>query len=119
MKRFPLAVLLSVLAVALIAALAIASSRSEGGEIADGNADPEPINVETQLPAPVVVDTEAEGTAGSSDYPSEGAVTDRAGDDQRPVREGAQEAETLDDLAPGDPTSVEPSDKISAPDRQQ
>lgn len=102
MKRFPVAVILSILAVALIAALAIASATSEGDELGDGNPDPRPIDVETQPPAPVVVDTEAAGTEGSSDYPSEGAVTDRAGDDRRPLPD-AGEAETLDDLAPVDP----------------
>ena len=117
MRRFPLAVLLCIAAVALIAVLAIASSRSEGGELADGNPDPEEIEMRTLPPAPVAVDTPAEGTVGEADYPSERTPADRAGDDRRPVDDG-QEAETLDDLAPGDPTSVSPSDQADAPNRQ-
>lgn len=124
MKRFPLVLVLSILAIAVIAVLAIAASRSEGGELADGNPDPEEIEMRTLPPAPVAVDTPVEGAVGESDYPSEdgassGTVTDRAGDGRRPVRENAQEAETLDDLAPGDPTSVSPSDQADAPSRQQ
>ena len=119
MKRFPIAVVLSILAVALIAILAIASSRSEGGELADGNPDPEEIEMRTLPPAPVAVDTPAEGTVGETDYPSERTPADRAGDDRRPLPEDAREAETLDDLAPGDPTSVSPSDQADAPSRQQ
>ena len=119
MKRFPLVVLLSVLAIGLIVVLAIASANSEGEELSDGNPDPQPIEVDTQVMAPAAVDTELGGPNDSSDYPSEGTVTDRAGDDQRPLADPEPEAETLDDLAPGDPTSVSPSAKNDAPDRQQ
>ena len=70
MKRFPVAVLLSVLAIGLIIVAALWASAPEDGT-GDRDYDPAEVEVQPDVPmAPAAVDTEALGAdEGSSDYP--------------------------------------------------